>query len=62
MATDLKISSDSKDFKADGQCLCGSVKYMLGGEPVYRVACHCTNCRRGTGTSFVTNTIFYKKA
>lgn len=46
----------------DGQCLCGAVTYSVkaGAKPVYSVACHCINCKRATGTSFVTNTIFKK--
>lgn len=57
----MQVEANSKDFKGDGQCLCGSVQYMITGEPIYSVACHCTKCRRSTGTSFVTNMIFYKK-
>ncbi|KAF2104856.1 hypothetical protein NA57DRAFT_51653 [Rhizodiscina lignyota] len=61
MAESMQVDAGSEDFKGTGQCLCGTVQYMISGEPIYSVVCHCCNCRRSTGTSFVTNTIFLKK-
>ena len=35
-----------------GQCLCGSVQYAVRGEFEYALNCHCTQCRRATGSAF----------
>jgi len=34
----------------EGNCLCGGVTYAFDGEPVVTGVCHCTDCRRQTGT------------
>lgn len=33
-----------------GQCLCGTVVFSLRTEPLYFYRCHCSLCRRQTGT------------
>ena len=38
-----------------GGCLCGAIRYEVGGAPVRQVNCHCDDCRRATGSSFATN-------
>ena len=38
--------------KVTGGCLCGAVRYEVGGPLRQVVACHCTMCRRTSG-SFV---------
>jgi hypothetical protein len=35
-------------------CLCGAVKYAVADEFVYAANCHCSNCRRTTGSAFKT--------
>ena len=35
-----------------GGCLCGAVRYELRGEPYIAGLCHCTTCRKLTGSSF----------
>jgi len=35
-----------------GKCLCGSVQYTVSDEFVYAQNCHCSNCRRATGSAF----------
>jgi len=35
-----------------GQCLCGAVRYAVADEFVYAANCHCSNCRRTTGSAF----------
>jgi hypothetical protein len=44
----------------NGHCLCGAVKYKLVGDPLYNVVCHCPNCRRTSGSTFVTAGIYPK--
>jgi hypothetical protein len=36
-----------------GGCLCGGVRYALKGEPFKSGICHCTDCRRVTGSAFL---------
>ncbi|MFL9930686.1 GFA family protein [Paraburkholderia sp. RL18-103-BIB-C] len=35
-----------------GRCLCGAVHYAVRDEFVYALNCHCSNCRRATGSAF----------
>jgi hypothetical protein len=35
-----------------GGCLCGAVRYEVRGEPYQSGLCHCTTCRKLTGSSF----------
>ena len=35
-----------------GDCLCGAVRYEITGEPHVTYACHCTDCRRQSGSAF----------
>lgn len=36
-----------------GGCLCGAVRYRVQGEPIKSGLCHCADCRKITGTSFL---------
>ncbi|WP_095090698.1 GFA family protein [Mesorhizobium sophorae] len=38
--------------KLVGKCLCGAVQYAVRDEFVYAANCHCSNCRRTTGSAF----------
>ena len=35
-----------------GKCFCGAVQYAVPDEFVYAMNCHCSNCRRTTGSAF----------
>lgn len=35
-----------------GKCFCGSVHYVVADEFAYAMNCHCSNCRRTTGSAF----------
>ncbi|RWM73683.1 MAG: GFA family protein [Mesorhizobium sp.] len=35
-----------------GKCLCGAVQYAVADEFIYAANCHCSNCRRTTGSAF----------
>lgn len=41
-----------------GQCLCGAISYELSEPPVWAHACHCSRCRKTTGTAFAANLFF----
>ena len=38
-----------------GSCLCGAVKYEVSGEPKRFYHCHCSRCRKATGTGHASN-------
>ncbi|MDX8517892.1 GFA family protein [Mesorhizobium dulcispinae] len=35
-----------------GKCFCGTVRYEVADEFAYAANCHCSNCRRTTGSAF----------
>ncbi len=35
-----------------GRCLCGAVRYVVRGEPLHVGLCHCTDCRKESGSAF----------
>jgi hypothetical protein len=35
-----------------GKCLCGTVHYAVADEFAYALNCHCSDCRRATGSAF----------
>ena len=38
-----------------GSCLCGAVTYEVSGEPKRFYHCHCSRCRKATGTGHASN-------
>jgi hypothetical protein len=38
-----------------GSCLCGAVQYEVTGEPQRFYHCHCSRCRKATGTGHASN-------
>jgi len=41
-----------------GGCLCGGVKYEVTGDPARFYHCHCSRCRKATGTGHASNLFF----
>jgi hypothetical protein len=37
---------------AEGGCQCGAIRYRLNGEPVFLTICHCSECKRQSGSAF----------
>jgi hypothetical protein len=46
------LDADPRPVRARGRCLCGGVSYQVHGPLRQVVACHCTECRRWTGSIF----------
>jgi hypothetical protein len=40
-----------------GSCLCGAVQYEVEGEVLRFSHCHCSRCRKATGTGHATNVV-----
>ena len=40
-----------------GGCLCGAIRYQTDIQPVMVAICHCTNCRKQSGSAFSVNAI-----
>ena len=47
----------SKKNILNGSCSCGNVKYKIINEPLFTQACHCKDCKKSTGSSFVIHTM-----
>ena len=43
-----------------GNCLCGSVNYKSNSDPLVIQNCHCDQCRKATGSVYLTN-LFIKE-
>jgi len=41
----------------EGGCNCGAVRYRIEGEPLAIAACHCTRCRRQSGSAYSVNLV-----
>jgi hypothetical protein len=49
------MDSSQNDHQAPalaGACLCGAVRYEVADEFAYALNCHCSDCRRATGSAF----------
>jgi hypothetical protein len=42
----------TSDRTLAGKCFCGAVHYAVADEFIYAANCHCSNCRRTTGSAF----------
>jgi hypothetical protein len=36
-----------------GGCLCGRVRYVSVGEPLFSLLCHCRDCQRQSGSAYI---------
>lgn len=45
-----------------GSCLCGSVKYEVRGALGTAVYCHCSRCRKASGSAFASNAVVASSA
>jgi hypothetical protein len=43
------------DIEIGGSCLCGAMRYRISGEVQRFYHCHCSRCRKSTGTGHASN-------
>ena len=43
-----------------GSCSCGNVQYEITDNPLFTQACHCKDCKKSTGSSFVIHTMIFE--
>lgn len=48
----MKATSTASVRTLAGKCLCGAVLYVVADRFLYAANCHCSNCRRTTGSAF----------
>ena len=41
------------DFRAEGGCRCGAVRYEVSGEAAHHALCHCRDCQMASGAPMV---------
>lgn len=46
----------------EGGCNCGAVRYRAEGDPIVVAQCHCSNCRKQSGSAFSVNLLFKASA
>ena len=44
-----------------GSCACGKVNYIITDKPLFTQACHCKDCKKSTGSSFVIHTMIFEE-
>lgn len=44
--------TNASDRTLTGKCFCGAVHYTAPDQFLYAMNCHCSNCRRTTGSAF----------
>ena len=44
----------------NGSCACGQVTYSILNEPFFTQACHCKDCKKSTGSSFVVHSMVHE--
>lgn len=54
----VRLEGLSMSNKHEGGCVCGSVRYVITGEPLRATVCHCTWCQRRTGSAFSVESAF----
>lgn len=45
------------ETEIEGGCNCGSVRYRVAVAPLAVAVCHCSNCRRQSGSAFSVNIV-----
>ncbi|QOZ37397.1 GFA family protein [Bradyrhizobium sp. CCBAU 53421] len=48
----MTVSGNSDETILTGECFCRDVRYEVADAFTYALNCHCSNCRRTTGSAF----------
>lgn len=48
----MSASDSSSSRIISGECLCGAIRYSVEDSFVYALNCHCSQCRKATGSAF----------
>ncbi|GLQ92265.1 GFA family protein [Dyella acidisoli] len=48
----MNAGDNSRDRMLSGECFCGAIRYRVEDSFVYALNCHCSQCRRTTGSAF----------
>ena len=43
-----------------GSCACGQVNYSISAKPYFTQACHCKDCKKSTGSSYVIHSMIHE--
>ncbi|KAF2488501.1 hypothetical protein BU16DRAFT_623534 [Lophium mytilinum] len=46
----------------EGGCFCGKIRYSVNGEGLATALCHCTDCRKITGSTYSTNLVIKEES
>jgi hypothetical protein len=60
MSLGLKVNSLKLTMTRTAKCACGGASISVKGSPTIYGLCHCTNCRRRTGSAFGMSSYFSK--
>jgi hypothetical protein len=48
----IRYTADGRIYMPIGSCLCGAVQYEIAAPFIYAGNCHCSQCRRASGSAF----------
>ena len=54
------MTAAMRDTSRTAHCACGSASITVSGEPEQHNVCHCTNCKRRTGSAFGISSYFQR--
>ncbi|PBC09662.1 aldehyde-activating protein [Mesorhizobium sp. WSM3859] len=60
MSEPAERASDSGE--RSGGCLCGAARYVVAGEPLRVGLCHCTDCKRTSGSAYAAFAVWPRSA
>jgi len=48
--------------KLSGGCACGAIRYETDADPVVMLNCHCSDCRKASGSAYAAIVVVPKTA
>lgn len=56
------MESSKSNLSTTGSCLCKTVQFTINADPVTRYLCHCSTCKKTSGSAFMHNWGFRQDA